>query len=154
TETQAPRPRAYLRVGVTGHRPGAKLSPDQAAAVRRTVDNILGELAGLTAGVVARDRWAFAGAGPRLSMVSALAEGADRIVAEAGLAAGLDLSAILPFARAEYRKDFPSETARRDYDSLLANAADVFELDGTREAEGRAYEAAGLLMLATADIVI
>src|SRR5262249_3088114 len=70
------------------------------------------------------------------------------------LAAGLGLSAILPFGRADYRNDFSGDGARRDYDALLARAADVFELDGRREAEARAYEAAGLLMLANADIVI
>ncbi|HXC55415.1 MAG TPA: hypothetical protein VNU97_08980 [Rhizomicrobium sp.] len=149
-----PRPKAFLRVGVTGHRPGPKLSPEQASRVRRTVDAILADIAGLTREVVARDAWAFASRRPELSIVSALAEGADRIVAEAGLAADFRLDAILPFARADYRGDFESEPSRLAYDDLLAKSGAVFELDGRREAVGRAYEAAGLLMLANADIVI
>jgi hypothetical protein len=153
-DSQAPRPRAHLRVGVTGHRPGPKLSPDQARAARRTVGGVLTAIDRLTGEAVSRDRWAFAAAEHRLTVVSALAEGADRIVAEAGLAAGFGLTAILPFRRADYRADFPTEAAGRDYDVLLAKADDVFELDGRREAEARAYEAAGLLMLANADIVI
>ncbi|HUO89991.1 MAG TPA: DUF4231 domain-containing protein [Rhizomicrobium sp.] len=153
-ESQAPRPRAYLRVGVTGHRPGPKLAPEAAVAVRGKVDDVLAEIAQLTGAAVARDGWAFADPEPRLVVVSALAEGADRIVAEAGLAAGLELSAILPFGRSEYRNDFATDAARRDYDGLLAKATAVFELDGRRDAEARAYEAAGLLMLANADIVI
>ncbi|MEI9886241.1 MAG: DUF4231 domain-containing protein [Rhizomicrobium sp.] len=153
-ESSVPRPKAYLRVGVTGHRPGAKLSPEQAAAVQRTVETILADVSRLTRAVVERDAWAFASRRPELSIVSSLAEGADRIVAGAGLAAGYVLSAILPFARDVYRDDFSSEESRAAFDTLLAQTGAVFELDGRREAEGRAYEAAGLLMLANADIVI
>jgi hypothetical protein len=153
-QAPAPRPEAYLRLGVTGHRPGPKLSPEEAAAVARTVDRILAEIASATRAVVERDAWAFSSRRPNISVASALAEGADRIVAESGLAAGYGLSVILPFARAEYRSDFASEASRLEYDSLLAKAGAVFELDGRREAADRAYEAAGLLMLANADIVI
>ncbi len=153
-ESPAPRPEAYLRIGVTGHRPGAKLSPEQANAVRRCVDRILADIAQLTRAVVERDAWAFSSRRPNISVASPLAEGADRIVAEAGLAAEFGLSAILPFGRADYRTDFESEASRLAYDALLAKAGAVFELDGRRDAAARAYEAAGLLMLANADIVI
>ncbi|MBV9904346.1 MAG: hypothetical protein JO346_07170 [Alphaproteobacteria bacterium] len=153
-DVSAPKPKAFLRIGVTGHRPGPKLSPDQAVAVRARVDAILAEIAQLTRAVVERDAWAFASRRPELSVVSALAEGADRIVAQAGLDAGMGLSAILPFARAEYRTDYATEASRAEYDALLAKSSAVFELDGKRENANRAYEAAGLLMLANADIVI
>ena len=153
-EPLAPRPRAFLRVGVTGHRAGPKLLPEQVAAVRRAVDAILADIERLTREVVERDAWAFSSRRPEISIVSSLAEGADRIVAEAGLAAGFALDAIVPFARADYRGDFESAPSRTEFDGLLAKCGAVFELDGKREAEGRAYEAAGLLMLANADIVI
>ncbi|HEY0301232.1 MAG TPA: DUF4231 domain-containing protein [Rhizomicrobium sp.] len=153
-DSPVPRPKAYLRVGVTGHRPGPKLSPEQAAAVRRTVDTILADIARLTRETVERDAWAFASRRPEMSVVSSLAEGADRIVAEAGLAAGYVLSAILPFARDVYCEDFAGADARAGFDALLGETGAVFELDGRREAAGRAYEAAGLLMLANADIVV
>ncbi|HTP76221.1 MAG TPA: DUF4231 domain-containing protein [Rhizomicrobium sp.] len=149
-----PRPQACLRVGVTGHRIGPKFSEAQAAEVRKTVDALLGEIARLAQATVAKDAWAFSGEQPLLSTVSALAEGADRIVADAGLAAGFPLSAILPFWRGDYRDDFSCEDSRAAFDSLLARANVVFELDGKRAAAARAYEAAGLLMLANADIVI
>ncbi len=153
-ESHVPRPKAFLRVGVTGHRPGPKLSPVQAAAVRRTVDRILGEIAQLTRDVVEREAWAFASRRPELSVISALAEGADRIVAEAGLAAEYGLGVVLPFVRGIYREDFAGDASRAEFDALLARNGAVFELDGKREASARAYEAAGLLMLANADIVI
>lgn len=153
-ETPVPRPKAFLRVGVTGHRPGPKLSVEQAVHVRRTVDTILADIARLSREVIERDPWAFSSRRPELSVMSSLAEGADRIVAEAGLAADYGLAAILPFTRADYAHDFESGKARADYDSLLERSAAVFELDGKRESVDRAYEAAGLLMLANADIVI
>lgn len=149
-----PRPKAYLRVGVTGHRPGPKLSPAQAIAVRHSIDRILAEIARLTREVIVRDEWAFASRRPELSVISALAEGADRLVAEAGLAADFGLSAILPFGRETYRDDFESDAAKQVFDALLARSGAVFELDGKRDTANRAYEAAGLLMLANADIVI
>lgn len=156
TEPSPPRPRAYLRIGVTGHRVGAKLSPDQAAAVRRTVDGILADIARYTQESVAREAWAFSGTHAVVSTVSGMAEGADRIVAQAGLAQGMPLNVILPFARADFRTDFSPEGAT-EYDALLARAHTAYELDGKRDSElsaNRAYEAAGLLMLANADIVI
>ncbi|MBS0472839.1 MAG: DUF4231 domain-containing protein [Proteobacteria bacterium] len=153
-DTAPPRPRPCLRVGVTGHRPGAKLSGQQAATARQTVDRLLGEIAGAARVVLAREAWAFDSVTPQLTVVSALAEGADRIVADAGLAAGYGLRAVLPFHRGEFRKDFASEAAQQDYDRLLAHCEAVFELDGGRDHAGRAYEAAGVLMLANADLVI
>ncbi len=153
-ETSPPRPNAYLRIGVTGHRPGPKLSADQAAAIRHTVDHILADIARQTDAVVARDAWALSNRRPDVSIVSSLAEGADRIVAQAGLAAGFGLSAILPFGRADYRGDFAGDATKAEFDLLLGKSDAAFELDGKRDAADRAYEAAGLLMLANADIVI
>lgn len=149
-----PRPRACLRIGVTGHRIGAKLSEGQASAVRATIDDLLAEIRMLGHDVVARDAWAFDNAPLAISVVSPLAEGADRIVAEAGLAADLKLRVILPFARADYRTDFESAASQATFDSLLGRAEAVMELDGQRDASARAYEAAGLLMLANSDLVI
>jgi hypothetical protein len=153
-ELVLPRPQACLRIGVTGHRIGPKFSDVQAADVRKTVDTILAEIARLARATVSKDAWAFASTRPVLSTVSALAEGADRIVAEAGLAADFALNVILPFWRIDYRGDFECEESRNTYDFLLSRADVVFELDGKRAAAARAYEAAGLLMLANADIVI
>lgn len=154
SELVLPLPRAFLRIGVTGHRIGAKFSDAAAAEVRKTIDRLLADMARLAGEAVARDAWAFVSATPVLSTVSALAEGSDRIIAEAGLAAGHGLNVILPFERGDYRNDFETAESRAAFDSLLARAGAVFELDGNRATAARAYEAAGLLMLANADIVI
>src|SRR5690348_10672964 len=97
-----PLPRPFLRIGVTGHRIGTKFSATAAAEARKTVDRILADMTRLAREVVLHDEWAFAEATPTLSAVSALAEGSDRIVAEAALLGGHTLNVILPFARSDY----------------------------------------------------
>ena len=101
-------------------------------------------------------RWAFGADAPELKVVSALAEGADRIVAEAGLRAGAGLEFVLPATRAVYEQDFETEASKAQYRSLLARAETVFELDRPSGplSQKRGYEAAGLIMLGHADILI
>jgi hypothetical protein len=136
-----------LRVGVSGHRQPPKLPAASEPSLRAHVGRIL-----TAAGEVARA--AGADRPPELAVVSSLAEGADRIVAEAGLAAGFALNAILPFARAEYERDFATAQSRAAFAELLARAAAVIELSGAAAARPQAYEAAGLLMLANIDLLI
>jgi hypothetical protein len=87
-------------------------------------------------------------------VVSALAEGSDRIVAESGLAAGFSLETVLPFARAKYVHDFETDRSKSDFAQLLERATSVFELDGTEADKPRAYEAAGIVMLNNIDLLI
>jgi hypothetical protein len=134
-----------LSVGVSGHRVPPKLPEQSEAPLRAHIDRILAAVA-----AAARK----ANTATELVIVSSLAEGSDRIVAEAGLAAGFALQAILPFARAEYERDFETEISRREFDALHARAGDVFELGGGADQRPRAYEAAGLFMLANIDILI
>jgi hypothetical protein len=122
-----------LHIGVTGHRLPPKLPEASEAPLRALIDRIFAEVAG-----AARDT----------TIVSALAEGSDRIIAEAGLAAGFKLEAVLPFKRAEYMRDFKTGESRAEFEQLLARAAAVIELDGAADKRPPAYEAAGLSMLA------
>jgi hypothetical protein len=134
-----------LRIGVSGHRLPPKLPEESEAPLRAHIDRIL-------AAIAASARKANAAA--ELIIVSSLAEGSDRIVAAAGLAAGFALQVVLPFARAEYERDFETEMSRREFEALLARAGDVFGLDGAADRRPRAYEAAGLFMLANIDVLI
>ncbi|HEY2807759.1 MAG TPA: hypothetical protein VGI91_03110 [Steroidobacteraceae bacterium] len=63
-----------------------------------------------------------------LRMVSALAEGADRVAAEVGLEHGCELLVCLPMTAAEYERDFPGSVA--EFRALLARVppANVFVL--------------------------
>lgn len=87
-------------------------------------------------------------------IVSSVAEGSDRIVAETGLATGLGLEIVLPFSRDEYANDFESPESKAHYQQLLGRAAAVLELDGSSSERSRAYEAAGFVMLANIDLLI
>jgi hypothetical protein len=62
-----------------------------------------------------------------LAVMSALAEGGDRLVARCALALGIPLIAPLPLARAAYRTDFVDPASRTEFDALLARA-EVVEL--------------------------
>jgi hypothetical protein len=150
-------PPSRLRVGVSGHRVPPKLPADSVAPVRALLDRILTTM--VDAGrKLERHRIANAGGNAgdvaaEFVVVSSLAEGADRIVAEAGLAAGFALQAVLPFNAAEYARDFETQASRAAFERLLNRAAAVFDLNGAADQRPRAYEAAGLFMLANIDLL-
>ncbi|HPQ68416.1 MAG TPA: hypothetical protein PKW95_04765 [bacterium] len=56
-------------------------------------------------------------------VLSALAEGADRLVARVALAEGFRLIAPLPMPIDEYKKDFSTQESKDEFDSLLKQAA-------------------------------
>jgi hypothetical protein len=132
-----------LRIGVTGHRVPPKLPEKAEAPLRDQIDRLFAAFI-VAEGKATRD----------LIIVSSLAEGSDRIVSEAGLAAGFRLEAVLPFNRSEYMRDFETEASRKEFEQLLTRASDIFELDGASDQRPRAYEAAGLFMLANIDLLI
>lgn len=90
---------------------------------------------------------------PQLTLLSALAEGADRIVAEAALAVGWRLHVVLPFAADHYRADFETAASVASFDTLLEQAAMVTVLDGV---PGRydAYVPLGRVLVANTDLLV
>ncbi len=130
-----------LRVAVTGHRVLA-----DPAAVTRAVDEAI-DL------IVRRLPGAARGTCP-LVAVSALADGADRVVARSVLRRpGGRLEVILPMPAAEYIKDFEPAGSGPEFERLLAAACSVITLPAqpTRE-DG--YAAAGRAVVDRADITI
>jgi len=90
-------------------------------------------------------------------VVSPLAEGSDRILAEEAGALGWELYSPLPFSRADYEKDFKTEASRREFDELLSQAARVHELDGrrdTRSGRDSAYTAVGRVVLDVSEVLV
>ncbi|HXQ45542.1 MAG TPA: hypothetical protein VN806_02945 [Caulobacteraceae bacterium] len=150
------RPRARLRVGVTGHRPGSKFPPEAEPQVRATVKQLLEAIGRDLARVRTEHEPMFAPEPAEVVVVSSLAEGADRIVAELGLACGSMLEVVLPGPRAEYALDFESAASKAAFHELLGKAQSVFELESAPGELGkpRGYEAAGLIMLAHSDLLI
>lgn len=123
-------------VGVTGHR-------------------ILTDIERLEVGVKdALKRIEEAFPGEPLSVLSALAEGADRLVTEEVLERpNARLVAVLPLPAVDYETDFGSTESRRRFQELLGKAAEVIELPATESREA-AYDAAGLHLLDHCDVLL
>lgn len=126
-----------IRVGVTGHR-----FVDDEAGVRGRAIEVLES--------VRAERSAHA-----VEIWSALAEGADRIVADLVPAHAERLVAVLPLEAADYRDDFADPASLAHFDRLLA-AAHRVEVAGPDESGTResAYERAGLGIVEGCDVLL
>jgi hypothetical protein len=125
-----------LRIGVTGHR-------------------ILAERERVVVGIeTALGRIEARFPGRALVVVSALAEGADRLVAEAVLGrTGSRLVAVLPMPRSDYLSDFAMPESRDEFLRLLAGAAEVVELPASFS-RTQAYAAANERLLDGIDVLV
>jgi hypothetical protein len=130
-----------LRIAVTGHRNVA----DTAAlrtAIHRALDLIMDQLR-----PAVRDRC-------RLVAVSALADGADRFVADCVLARpGGRLEVILPMPKADYVTDFDPVYSLTEFEHLLGEASWMVTMPLNRSRED-AYAAAGRAITDRADVTI
>ena len=119
-----------MRIGISGHR---DLTEATAVAVDATIRAFLA-----------------VHAGPGLTGVSCLADGADQLFARAILDVGGILVAIIPAA--QYRAGLP-KASHAGYDSLLSQATDVVELPFT-DSDPAAHMAASIAMLDRIDHLI
>jgi hypothetical protein len=145
------RPRLAFRVGVSGHRDvdenDARIGA-QVEALLRAVSDGLARVAG------GPEAAAYAGSGFDLTLVSALAEGADRLFAAKAKAFDATLYAPLPFARDVYAEDFAE---RPEAFAQALDTARCFELDGLREtdkARDESYEAVGRFTVRNCDLLV
>ena len=130
-----------LWIGVIGHRTAGLAGADLATIADR-LRGILGRARAVTS---------------QITVVSSLAEGADRLGAYAALDAGLPLYAPLPFAREVYARDFETADSLAEYQELLARAQRVLELPGSRdsvEEREEAYAALSAALLVMIDLLI
>lgn len=138
-----------LRIGVTGHRL-ARLGRGNLDSIMASAAQVLADI-----GVFAAQHGA-----AQCSLVTNLADGADSLVADAALALGWPLDAVLPFARGDYADDFSVGVIRDALERHLTAAHRIFELPGTRGDRGAAgdsagaYERAGRVVIAQADLLI
>jgi hypothetical protein len=177
-DSYPPQPRLTLSIGVIGHRPN-RLVEAAHDEIRSEVERVI-ELITHEVGVVhKRYEVFFSGSMPQLCLVSALAEGADRIVAKAALAEGFVLDVPIPFVKDEYAGDFRGSTAHdaadlpaghatsSSLDEFNALTADdvtrsLLQLPGNRSDAhsvdmrdtDKAYEMAGLTVIGQADILL
>ena len=125
-----------VRIGVTGHRVLAETGL-VAAGIEKALTHIEAVHPGRC-----------------LVVVSALAEGADRLVTEAVLRRpGARLEAVLPFARADYLEDFTTAGSKNEFRRLLARADLITELP-KRASRDAAYSAASARVLEGVDVLV
>lgn len=89
-------------------------------------------------------------------VVSSVAEGADRLVAELVLArSGARMEIILPLPADDFLDDFGSEQSRREFWDLLERASAVTVVEQVPgEARPAAYERAGHAVVDTCDVLV
>jgi uncharacterized protein DUF4231 len=166
-----PKPRFALTLGVTGHRLRRNGSSGEGSETGERVFDV--EAVRIALGAFFRAATAaFAAASeemsqfhdaaePAFTLISSLAEGADRIAAQAALAAGFALDVVLPCPASIYVATFSDDASRAAFDALMdrARARLVLPLAGKPEksVEDRlphSYETAGLTMLTRSDILV
>src|SRR6185369_4830407 len=119
--SEHPQPaRLVVRVGVTGHRPDAleELGADM-VGLRKRVNEILKRVRLIVDRIHEDARDVYTREEPLLRLISPLAEGADRLVAEEALALDYELQCILPFPREEYEEDFRTRPGSKEHFELL-----------------------------------
>jgi hypothetical protein len=131
-----------VRIGVTGHR---TLTDEDAVAarVRAALEQLRGVFAAPPATPV------------RFTILSALAEGADRLVvreAYAVLADDVRVDAVLPRDAGDYMEDFASTASKREFENLLAGASPQAMPKALSQTEG--YERAGRYVVEQCDVLL
>jgi hypothetical protein len=134
-----------LRIGITGHRDLSADHPGLATEIANAVEYI--------SELLATDPERIRSGEIALTAVSALAEGADRLVATEILKRpGSQLEIVLPLPPEEYRRDFPASVAQFDEFMTRAGATiDTVQAPGPRD---QAYELAGRAIVDRSDVMI
>ena len=99
-------------------------------------------------------------------LLSPLAEGADRLVAEVALACQVKLRVPLPLAQKEYERDFPTATSLEEFRRMLAAAESSWEVpsaggasesggdDRATQSRAERYAAMGEFIAQRSDVLI
>jgi|APTNR8051073442_1049403.scaffolds.fasta_scaffold05020_4 hypothetical protein len=152
-----PKARLALRVGVSGHRPNKLIGKQDAVDASLRIACAAFESALSDIENEARTRGLYLDQHALVRVISPLAEGADRMVAQLGVERGFDLQVVLPFPADVYERDFASEPSTSEFRHLLASATAVLALDGdsqTEETRNRAYRDCGMTMLRQSDVLV
>lgn len=109
----------HLVIGVTGHR---DIPPEAVGKLAAKVEEILDDIDRLFSVDTEHTDYV----SPPKTLISPLADGADRIVASAALKRGYRLVVPMPMPQAEYEKDFTAPASLTEFRQLLAKAAASF----------------------------
>jgi len=140
--TDAAPPQTRIVVGVTGHR-NVGDDPGLRARVRFAL---------LLLSESKRDA---DGRPAALTVVSAIAEGADRLVAREALRFdGGALEVVLPFAEADYLEDFETDASKAEFGELLARSSAAPRVVGSSDNRDEGYEKAGRAITDACDVLL
>ena len=90
-----------------------------------------------------------------LIVYSALAEGADMLVARVAKDLGVELRVLLPYCKIEYIKSFSSVESAKAFSNLLKYASKVEVVcDSTKRGTTKCYEELGVELCKRADILL
>jgi hypothetical protein len=143
--SSAPAKLKRLAVGVTGHRLNQlppEVQPLAAAAIAYAMDLCL------TAAQSAH------GPGVKATMVSAIAEGADRMAADAALKRRWRLETPLPFQVPRYLEDFADSASKAAFEALLKRSKRVEASPAADLPSPAPYAAVGEMIVAWSDVLI
>jgi hypothetical protein len=132
---------ARIVIGVTGHRK-LDIQPRLINQIRTTIENIIKTVPPLQNTPLV------------LSVLSPLAEGADRLVVREVLTVpNSTLEVILPMTKDDYIQDFKTSESRKEFEGLLSKAIYVRELqpNGNRN---EAYEQVGRYVVDQCDVLL
>ncbi|HMF28022.1 MAG TPA: hypothetical protein VKE42_04575, partial [Candidatus Cybelea sp.] len=127
-----------LIVGVTGHR---DLAQDDDAEISALVREFLCKLQTTYPHTP-------------IVLLSSLAEGADRLVAQAALDCGAELYAVLPMQTDFYERDFASEESIQQFRRLMSRSYGARIVDAPGPERDRHYAAAGAFIVSHSEILI
>ena len=161
--TSPPLAPLAFRVGIVGHRPD-RLEKSDTNQLKQVLRSILSDIKSEVLSFSKPHKNLYNPSPPILRAISPLAEGADRLFAEQALDLEFELCCLMPFPQTEFEKDFQEGNAL-ETDSLarfrnLLDRAEKetkltrFELDGIRKTRGKAYGAAGRVVLNQSDILM
>jgi hypothetical protein len=132
-----------IRIAVAGHRPN-QLPGEARAQVRAALEAAFDAIK--AAGVEV------AGKHARFVVVSALAEGADRMAAEAALAREWAIECPLPFSIERYEKDFATPESVAEFQALMKRAAKVTPAPANDQNDEAGYASVGDAVSKSAEI--
>src|SRR4051794_28520871 len=153
-----PKPYLVVRVGVTGHRPKAlQEAGANKAILQNTICTVLVRIRNEAYKIFKSNKDVYAGDRPILRLISPLAEGSDRLVAQIAQDLRYEIQCPLPFGQSDYETTFTDTNNQAksiaEFYKLLPKDK-VLVLDGRKEEAAKAYEAVGHVVLRQSDILI
>lgn len=142
-EGQTANMQTTFHIAITGHRPNRMHIG--VARIERQLFTVLRLLAKTARGQAV----------PKVPIaVSALAEGSDRLFAQAALNLQMPLQVLLPFTSTDYETTFGEAATTQVYRDLLAKADSIRELPGTLADSTAGYEAVGRATVDMCDVLV